>query len=203
MFKLKSAFFYFFGLLVVMLAAALFLLIEGHAHSFLLLNTYHNAALDVLFYYVTYLGDGWFAVVLSIVLFVFPKTRKLAIVVFASYAVSGLLAQLIKNILEAPRPSVYFTLAQYHKFVAGVDLAGAHSFPSGHTTTAFSLATVFACYTQNKKVQIICLALALAVGYSRIYLGQHFLTDVLVGSIFGTLTSILAVVIAEKKTFFS
>ena len=197
--KLKSSSFYFKGLFAVLLLAAIFLLQNGHAHSFLLLNSFHNSAADFLFYYMTYLGDGWFAVILSVVLFAFPKTRKLAIIVFAAYAVSGLLAQLVKNLVEAPRPSVYFTLAQYHKFVPGVDLAGANSFPSGHTTTAFSLAAVFACYTPNKKAQVVLLLLAVSAGYSRIYLGQHFLTDVLVGAILGSLTSILAVVIAEKK----
>jgi membrane-associated phospholipid phosphatase len=197
--RIKSAPFYFKSLLAILLLAAVLLLIKGHANSFLLLNSYHNSIADFSFYYITYLGDGWFAVFLSVVLFAFPKTRKLAIVVFVAYAVSGLLAQLVKNLVEASRPSVYFTLEQYHKFVAGVDLAGAHSFPSGHTTTAFSLATVLACYTQNKKVQILYLVLAVAAGYSRIYLGQHFLTDVLVGALFGSLTAIAAVVIAEKK----
>lgn len=195
--RIKSASFYFKSLLAILLLAAVLLFRMGHANSFLFLNSLHNPIADFLFYYVTYLGDGWFAVVLSLVLFVIPKTRKLAILIFVAYAVSGLLAQLVKNLVDAPRPSVYFTLEQYHKFVAGVDLAGANSFPSGHTTTAFSLATVLACYTQNKKVQIIYLALALAAGYSRIYLGQHFLTDVLVGTIFGAAASILVLVIAE------
>jgi membrane-associated phospholipid phosphatase len=196
---IKSALFYFKSLLAILLLAAVMLLINGHANSFLILNSYHHQVADFLFYYITYLGDGWFAVVLSVVLFAFPKTRKLAIVVFAAYAVSGLLAQLVKNLVEASRPSVYFTLEQYQKFVPGVDLAGAHSFPSGHTTTAFSLATVLASYAQNKKVQIVYLALAIAAGYSRIYLGQHFLTDVLAGALLGSLTAVVAVLIAEKK----
>ena len=196
--KLKAAFFYFFGLLVVMIVATIFLFIEGHANSFLLLNTYHNKFADYIFFYITYIGDGWFAVFVTVLLSIFPKTRKLAIIVFASYAVSGLLAQLVKHLAETPRPSTYFTLVQYHKFVEGIDLAGSNSFPSGHTTTAFSLASVLACYTRNKKVQFLYLILAVAAGYSRIYLGQHFLTDVVVGAFFGTMTSIIAVIIAEK-----
>jgi membrane-associated phospholipid phosphatase len=195
----KASLFYFQGLLSVLFIATVFLAVEGHANSFLLLNTYHNPFADFVFYYTTYIGDGWFAVIVAAALMMFSKTRKLGILVFASYAASGILAQLVKHIAETPRPSAYFTFQQYHKFVEGVHLAGSNSFPSGHTTTAFSLATLLACYTQNKKTQFIYLLLAIGTGYSRIYLGQHFLTDVLMGAFLGALTSIITIGIAEKN----
>lgn len=195
----KASLFYFQCLLAVLFIASVFLATEGHANSFLLLNTYHNAFADFVFYYATYIGDGWFAVIVAALLMMFSKTRKLGILVFASYALSGILAQLIKHIAATPRPSAYFTFQQYHKFVKGVHLAGSNSFPSGHTTTAFSLATLLACYTQNKKIQFFYLTLAIATGYSRIYLGQHFLTDVLMGAFLGSLISMIIVRIAEKN----
>jgi membrane-associated phospholipid phosphatase len=164
----------------------------------LILNSFHNPVADFVFYYMTYLGDGWFAIIIAASLLLFKKTRNLGVLVLISYAVSGILAQFVKHLVEAPRPSVYFTYAQYHKFVEGVHLAGSNSFPSGHTTTAFSLASVLACFTKNKKLQFLYLILAMATGYSRIYLGQHFLTDVIVGAVLGTLTTIATLIVAEK-----
>ncbi len=59
------------------------------------------------------------------------------------------------------------------------------SFPSGHTSTAFALATSVSL--QNKKwyVVIPAFAWATSVGYSRLYLGEHYPTDVLVGAAIG------------------
>ena len=68
---------------------------------------------------------------------------------------------------------------------------GFSSFPSGHSTTVFALATMLALFEKNKKWNILYLLGALGVGYSRIYLGQHFLGDVLVGSGLGMLVAVL------------
>jgi membrane-associated phospholipid phosphatase len=196
--RIKGSGFYFINFSALLIAASLFLLMKGHANAFLSLNSFHNPVADFVFYYMTYLGDGWFAIIIAASLLLFKKTRNLGVLVLISYAVSGILAQFVKHLVEAPRPSVYFTYAQYHKFVEGVHLAGSNSFPSGHTTTAFSLASVLACFTKNKKLQFLYLILATATGYSRIYLGQHFLTDVIVGAVLGTLTTIATLIVAEK-----
>lgn len=196
--RIKWSRFYFIIFLVLLIVSSLFLLLEGHANAFLILNKFHNPIADFVFYYMTYLGDGWFAIIVGASLLLFKQTRRLGILVLISYALSGIFAQLVKHIVEAPRPSAYFTYAQYHKFVEGVHLAGSNSFPSGHTTTAFSLASVLACFTKNKKLQIVYLFLAMATGYSRIYLGQHFLTDVIAGALLGTLTTIAVLIFSEK-----
>ena len=65
------------------------------------------------------------------------------------------------------------------------------SFPSGHTITAFTMATLICLY--NPKQKIICavaILLACLVAYSRIYLGVHFPSDILGGIIFGILFGI-------------
>jgi membrane-associated phospholipid phosphatase len=68
---------------------------------------------------------------------------------------------------------------------------GFASFPSGHTTSVFALATMLALLEKNKRTNVVYLLVAVAVGYSRIYLGQHFLNDVLMGSTIGMLTSLV------------
>jgi membrane-associated phospholipid phosphatase len=59
------------------------------------------------------------------------------------------------------------------------------SFPSGHTATAFSMFFLLALIYNKKGVGLVCCLLAIIAGFSRMYLLQHFLLDVLAGSILG------------------
>jgi membrane-associated phospholipid phosphatase len=165
----------------------------------LAINQYHHPLADVFFKYVTYLGDGIFCIGLGLVCLYWSKRRGIALI--ASYIFSGLIAQLIKNFIfpSQPRPAQYFehSMAKIHT-VAGVDLAHWHSFPSGHTTSAFALFGLLAFFTQNQRLKIVYLLLAVAVGYSRMYLFQHFLVDVTVGSLLGLMVA-WPIAVAEQS----
>jgi membrane-associated phospholipid phosphatase len=64
--------------------------------------------------------------------------------------------------------------------------AGSNSFPSGHTLSAFALYGFLAFSSKNKTVStVLLLALAVLVAISRVYLLQHFLQDILMGSVLG------------------
>jgi undecaprenyl-diphosphatase len=65
-----------------------------------------------------------------------------------------------------------------------------YSFPSGHTTAAFSVAVSFALVFPS--IMIPLMLAALMVGLSRIYLGVHYPTDVVVGIIIGTVFAIMS-----------
>jgi membrane-associated phospholipid phosphatase len=66
-----------------------------------------------------------------------------------------------------------------------------NSFPSGHATSVFALATILALNTSDKRFSILYLITAIITGYSRIYLGQHFLADVTAGALIGTLSGLI------------
>jgi membrane-associated phospholipid phosphatase len=66
-----------------------------------------------------------------------------------------------------------------------------NSFPSGHTTSVFALAVLLALNTNDKRISLIYLVTAIITGYSRIYLGQHFLADVVTGALIGMLSALL------------
>jgi len=156
----------------------------GKEGSFLQLNAYHRPWLDAFFQYFTHAGNGWTAVILSLLCyFVFHK-RKLALVLFFAYALTGIAAQVIKPLVEAPRPGSYFT-TRLPFFIDAIQHHGFNSFPSGHTVTAFATAAVLALYTRRSWLQALLIAAAVLAGYSRIYLSQHFLADVMVGSLIG------------------
>ena len=156
----------------------------------MILNQQHSWAGDLFFKYYTHIGDGLFTIVLAFVLFVFGK-RKLPLLLTIAFLLSGLMVQVIKQIEQRPRPGLYFEKRASVHAVDGVLLKGKNSFPSGHTTTVFASASLLALATQRKGIQLIYLLAALVAGYSRIYLGQHFLEDVTAGMCLGTLTAIL------------
>ena len=187
--------------MLIFVGFTFFLANYGKAKSFILLNPYHSKWLDLFFSKFTFLGDGLFVVILAVILFFTSKKQRLSILILISYIVSGLLAQLLKHSFNAPRPKVFFETNTYQHFIDGVSISNYESFPSGHTTSAFALAFMLAHSTNKKSFQIILLFLAIATGYSRIYLGQHFLTDVLFGAFLGTFISALTIFISNKVAY--
>ncbi len=153
-------------------------------------NHFYHPWADVFFKYATHLGDGAF--VIGVGLIMLYKSRPKGILVLASYAISGIIAQLIKNFgfPKEPRPAEYFSgMMQYLHTVEGVELSHWNSFPSGHTTSAFALLALIAIWVKSPFLKFLCLLTATTIGFSRMYLMQHFLIDVYVGSLLGTLTA--------------
>jgi len=157
--------------------------------SFVAANIYHCTFLDQLFTYYTWVGDGLFVIALAIILF-FVKQRVLAWKLCISFLFSGLIAQILKSLFHAPRPKTFFAESFYHHFIEGVTHGGNASFPSGHSATAFAAAAILSFNCSKKSTCIIAFWMAALVGYSRMYLGQHFLEDVLAGIITGISSAI-------------
>lgn len=181
--------YFFCCYLFFFLVGLAFLLAVGKATSFIELNPYHRSALDTFFLCVTFIGDGRFAIVICLIYLVLRRWSR-ACQLIAAFIASALVAQILKNVFSMPRPKQFFSSGQYSYFIDGVTHIGFASFPSGHSTSVFAMATLLAIFDSNKKGNVFYLIAAVAVGYSRIYLGQHFLGDVLVGSFIGLLTAI-------------
>jgi membrane-associated phospholipid phosphatase len=180
----------FFGLYLFFFAVGLvFLLTVGKATAFVDLNPVHRSFLDAVFAWITFLGDGTF----SLIVFVFFLIRRRwsgATQIIVAFLLSGLLAQILKRLFSMPRPMQFFPAGHYPYFIKGVTHVGFASFPSGHSTTIFALATLLSIFAKDQRLKVLCLLGAVLVGYSRIYLGQHFLGDVLMGSFIGIATAI-------------
>lgn len=170
--------------ILTILTAAVFIFPKPRV--FIFLNGFHNKFLDYFFRIVTHLGDGIFVIALAIILF-FARKRALSFLIVSSYALSGLIVQIVKEWFPVPRPAMYFKLheIEYSHFVKDVILHNYYSFPSGHTASAFALAASLAFITKNKNWGFWLLVGAVLVGYSRIYLGQHFPEDVAAGMALG------------------
>lgn len=180
----------FFAVYLFFFAIGLmFLLTVGKAAAFVDLNPYHRTTLDNVFAWITFLGDGTFSVIVFL-LFLWKRRWSGATQIMAAFLLSALLAQVLKKLFSMPRPMQYFPAGKYPYFIKGVTHIGFASFPSGHSTSIFALATLLCIFSKDWRLKLACLLGAVLVGYSRIYLGQHFLGDVLMGSCVGTLTAI-------------
>jgi membrane-associated phospholipid phosphatase len=154
-------------------------------------NRHHNNFLDVFFRCVTFLGEDY--VWLSLLIYFaflnyFQKITKLKVMklLIITWLAKIFVSVSLKNIFNLPRPmEVYQNSGREIYLVNGVELYHWQSFPSGHTMTAFAFACFVALILKQPKWGIFALFIAILVGYSRMYLFQHFPKDVFAGGIFG------------------
>ena len=198
--SIKQHQFFFYTYFLVLITGISFLISNGKINSFILLNGYHRNWLDNFFIAYTNLGNGIFAILLALIYFFVLKKRKAGVVLLLAYASTGILAQIIKPLLHSPRPLVYFRPQHFPFFIDRIIHAGYNSFPSGHTVTAFTIATVLTFYTTSTIRYLLLLLAAVLVAFSRVYLSQHFLLDVLAGSFIGVLGGIACVHFTRNLT---
>jgi undecaprenyl-diphosphatase len=133
---------------------------------------------------ITWLGSArlWLPVLAGCI--IFNKWQKIAAILFIVILFTVVVNEDIKEIVKRSRPGD-MTGESYF-------IAHSYSFPSGHTQTAFTIATVLSAFIAWR-YNIITYLLAVAVGISRIYLGVHFMTDVVAGAIAGIIIGELAI----------
>jgi len=175
------------------------LLVNSKTDLHLAINSIHNRHLDIFFYYITYLGDGLVAV-LTIIILLTVKYRY-ALIVGISYAISSMFTQLLKRTMfeDVVRPKKFFEGIHDLYFVPGTENHLYNSFPSGHATTAFALYFSLALIVKNSTLKFFLFVVALLVGFSRIYLSQHFLSDVYAGASIGVFVTFISYWIIQKS----
>jgi undecaprenyl-diphosphatase len=132
-------------------------------------------------------GLVWLALALVLAL-VWRRAMSFVFVALAVLAADGL-ATLVKVAVGEKRPSEPDPL---------IVVPHSHSFPSGHTATAFAGATALTILLPRAAPAFYVLALAIA--YSRLYVGVHFPLDVLGGAVIGTATALLLRAIARRRS---
>jgi undecaprenyl-diphosphatase len=171
---------------------------------FLINNGLNSPVNDLWLGYATWLGNGWVAFPLAVIILFYLDRRHLGrnVLVLASAGIlGGVLNSVIKALIHAPRPLEVFRPAieagQLHVHVM-FDSLYANSFPSGHAQTISSVVTVliwaFARRPSQSSIRLaatLSIFIVLIVGMSRIYVGAHFPSDVLGGMLIGSLSSAL------------
>ena len=147
--------------------------------------------LDTVMPIITLFGeDGLFWIAWSILLILFPKTRKIGLGMGFAMAMGLLLCNVtLKPLIARPRP-YDLQLAEFGKSIQLlIEAQHDFSFPSGHTIASFEAAVVL--LKNSKKMGIPAMILAILVAFSRMYLYVHYPTDVLVSVVLGTILALI------------
>ena len=191
----------FFILYLILLAACLVIkLLYTKDEIYFAVNSRYSNFLDAIEPYITDLGDGWTIVITAAIVALF--NYRIAFLLVTTFLLTSLGVQIAKFIIDAPRPKLYFApqLNRIH-FVKGIEILSHHSFPSGHTLTAFATGTLLTYLAKNKNWAYLLILYGVMVGFSRIYLSEHFFEDVVAGSAMGIVLAIWWIWFIERRKF--
>ena len=208
--------FYVIPYLLLLTAILVMMYIYPKPELHLMLNSFHSGVLDFFFKFYTLMAE-WPLYVLAFLPSLW-KRNKMTLFFAMCELTGGTILQILKHTISNPRPVSVFE--DYPDLVLplvqGVDMHHSNSFPSGHASTFFMFCTcsviVLAYFFSRKDalktlrnqilfdVALVALLVLAAMGaYSRVYLSQHFLSDVCVGSMIGFTTPFLMFYFCRNK----
>ena len=193
----------FFYLFVLLFFVDLIMVMTGFSSNFdnaisLFFSVHNNVIFTNIFKAISFICSPKFMIVLNVLLFIFiivKKKYKLFIIVLSSIS-SVIINNLVKIIVRRERPD-------YLRMV----MEKSYSFPSGHAmiSVLFFGSIIYLVNKYNLKYKkLITFSLStfvLLVGISRIYLGVHYLTDVVGGYLLGFIVLFLIIHLFERKKF--
>lgn len=169
-------------------------LTQGNLNLFKWVHTHHQPVADLFFRFFTIAGTATVIIPVLLAVYWFRfRNRYFLILALATQIGSLLVNQAMKSGFARPRPVALYGQEPWFHYISGEVLHRAKSFPSGHTAGAFAFVFLLSLLIRKQEgryVSLLFLA-AILVGYSRMYLGQHFYADIYVGSIEGVLVCML------------
>jgi len=168
---------------------------ELQSNSFLFINQLTQALPDAVWAGLTFLGNGWGIFAISFPLLLIAP-RLLTAGIFSG-AIAAIASSTLKAAFDSPRPASVLSDGAFYRL--GEPLLH-KSFPSGHTITAFAVASAlyFSLDKEKRKPMLLIFFLAGLVGLSRSAVGAHWLTDVLGGAGFGIWCGMLGALLANQ-----
>lgn len=182
----------FWAVVVFLLICIISMILFQKFDIALYINRMNHPFADVAFKYITEFGS--FSIIGVVLLIVSNMNVRYFLICATSATLGAIITQICKRLIwyDSMRPKVFLETIQDAHFVEGVRLHSAHSFPSGHTAGAFSIFIALILLTKYKSMKVAFLLLAILTAYSRMYLSQHFLIDVTVGTVIGTVSALLS-----------
>lgn len=162
-----------------------------------------NPEVVQVFQWITKLGNSTGYIVVFFMLFVLFKyylrwtiAANRALFLLAAVALSGLATDLIKPLVGRLRPKLLFEAGLYgfEPLRIGYEY---NSFPSGHATTVFALAASLALFFPRWRLPLF--SFAAVVGFSRIIVGAHYLSDLMAGAYIGVMTVFALAIVCHRR----
>lgn len=168
----------------------------GKVAMFTYINGNYSPWLNEVMYYVTYMGTAGFIIpaLLMPMLGRERRTKQYFLLALVCTMVPFLLLHALKHYFDMPRPMHFFEHTKWVHILPHWERLFEQSFPSGHSEGAFALFCFLAMILpyRFRWVGAVFFILAIAVGYSRVYLTAHFVEDVYAGSVVGVFGTIVA-----------
>lgn len=151
---------------------------------------YRHKFFSSLMQFITGIGDfGMIWLILILIMSTYHKTQPLSQKMLLALLLATIIGQVtIKSIVKRKRPC-----HDHHDVKMLVAIPSDYSFPSGHTASSFACATTICFYFP--KVGALFIIFSLLMGFSRIYLFVHYLSDVVFGGLLGILVGIIVVML--------
>src|SRR4030042_4842290 len=140
-----------------------------------------SSFLDQILPWLTYLGSHFGVIFFILLSWILTKQRKVLRHLVLLYAVQSAVIYGLKFLIQRQRPFLFLDMAS--KLSKGPEQILDPSFPSAHTAYAFMMATLLAYWFP--RYRIIFYIIAGFIGWTRIYLGVHYPTDVIPGALLG------------------
>lgn len=189
---------YYLTLIICCLPAGILVLVKGYEESFLWLNSFCHPILDRLMPHFTHIGEGAWLTALFAITFRKKQPALVAVLALAMLLVLALVSPLKHTVFEFwARPLAYFKKETIH--YVGLRDWYAYAFPSGHSAAAVCMFAFFAIAWQKQKGAIAMALVAVLAAYSRVYIGVHFVGDILFGAAIGIFISAVSYLVFYKR----
>lgn len=155
-----------------------------------------DSFLPAFFRVISFLGDGYFYFLFLLYMYFSERTafRSALVVFLIAFAIELPLYHLLKHSIRRIRP--FNAHDDINNMVLPIDK---YSFPSGHTSAAFMMALVICNFLSSLTVYLYIFAAL--VGFSRIYVGVHYPSDILGGAVFGSSCGLAALYLVNNIIF--
>jgi len=187
--KRHAVFYWLIGIAIAATAVALSFHFDSSVREFMAQHQSH--AMRNFMRYVSLFGDWPLHVALGLLLLGIAwirdskKWMRIFLAMLVAMSIAGVTGHVIKRTIPRPRPSVK---TEIH-WGGSRFSSKYHSFPSGHVGAS----TAFFCtlFLANRRIGLACLPIPILIAFSRMYIGAHYLSDVICAAILGILCALL------------
>jgi len=181
--KRTVAFYWLIGIAIAALAIALGFYFDDTLRDFM--AEHQTPALRSFMRYVSLFGDWPSHVAVGLLLLAIAwirdskKWTRIFLAMLIAMSLAGVTGHVIKRTIPRPRPSVHTDM----RWGGPRFTSRYHSFPSGHVNAS----TAFFCslFLANRRIGLACFPIPILIGLSRMYLGAHYLSDVVCAAVLG------------------
>jgi membrane-associated phospholipid phosphatase len=187
--KRHAVFYWLVGIAIATMAIALSFHCDNSVRDFM--AQHQTDSIRTFMRYVSLFGDWPSHIALGLILLGIAwirdskKWTRIFLAMLIAMSIAGVTGNVIKRTIPRPRPSVK---TEFH-WGGSRFSSKYHSFPSGHVGAS----TAFFCtlFLANRRIGLACLSIPILIAVSRMYIGAHYLSDVVCAAILGVLCALL------------